>query len=94
MTPSLRPVYPTIYTIFIPIALTQFIIFRDGRNLVREVLMQKRICDCCGKEKDVEGGKTCENGHFICKDCVYSEVGFLGFGPVKKNCPIDGKPLR
>lgn len=29
-------------------------------------LMPKRRCDACGKEKDVSGGKTCENGHFIC----------------------------
>jgi len=26
--------------------------------------MSKRKCDACGKEKDVKGGKTCENGHF------------------------------
>lgn len=29
--------------------------------------MPKRICDVCGKNKDVEGGKTCEKGHFVCR---------------------------
>jgi hypothetical protein len=47
---------------------------------------RKRICDNCGKEKDVEGGRTCENGHFICKDCVWAGVGFLGFGSDLKYC--------
>ncbi|MDD3427852.1 MAG: hypothetical protein PHR42_02795 [Caldisericia bacterium] len=56
--------------------------------------MAERICDCCGKKKDVEGGKTCENGHFICKSCVYELIGFLGIGPVRTTCPICHKPLR
>jgi len=56
--------------------------------------MPKRICDSCGKEKDVKGGKTCENGHFICKDCVYKGVSFMGFGSVKTTCPLCGKPLK
>lgn len=55
--------------------------------------MPKRICDSCGKEKDVKGGKTCENGHFICKDCVWSEPALLG-SKERKTCPICGKPLR
>jgi len=52
--------------------------------------MSRRICDSCGKEKDLSGGKTCQSGHFICRDCVYS--GF--FNPSKSSCPICGKPLR
>lgn len=54
--------------------------------------MAKRICDVCGKEKDVDGGKTCEKGHFICKSCSY-EHGLLG-PSAKKYCPLDKKPLR
>lgn len=52
--------------------------------------MAERICDNCGKKKPVSGGKTCENGHFICQSCV---VGGM-FDSIKKQCPIDKKPLR
>jgi len=55
--------------------------------------MPKRICDACGKEKDVEGGKTCSNGHFICYDCVHSTEG-LFFGSPMDTCPICKQPLR
>lgn len=44
----------------------------------------RRICDKCGKEKDIQGGKTCENGHFICHSCVYYHI----------HCPLCGKRLR
>ena len=56
--------------------------------------MPKRICDACGKEKDVKGGKVCPNGHFICKDCVWSGPlpGLLS-GP-RKICPLCEKALR
>jgi len=54
--------------------------------------MPRRTCDSCGKEKDVKGGKTCEKGHFICKDCVWKTAGFLS-GP-RKTCPLCEKPLR
>jgi len=27
--------------------------------------MSRRICDACSKGKDMHGGRTCENGHFI-----------------------------
>jgi NMD protein affecting ribosome stability and mRNA decay len=54
--------------------------------------MSKRVCDVCGKEKDVAGGKTCENGHFICKDCYWKTAGILS-GP-SNYCPICKKPLR
>jgi NMD protein affecting ribosome stability and mRNA decay len=57
--------------------------------------MSKRICDVCGKEKDVAGGKTCENGHFICKDCYWKTAGLSGLiSSPTKYCPICGKPLR
>jgi hypothetical protein len=36
--------------------------------------MPKRLCVVCAKEKDLEGGKTCEKGHFVCKGCAYSGV--------------------
>jgi len=56
--------------------------------------MPKRICDVCGKEKDVAGGKTCENGHFVCKDCLWKgTLGGLVGGPATR-CPLCGKPLR
>lgn len=29
--------------------------------------MPTGICDVCGEEKDVYGGKVCFNGHFVCK---------------------------
>src|SRR5271156_4228224 len=53
--------------------------------------MAKRICDVCGKDKDVSGGKTCEKGHFVCKDDVYSGVIIIS---EKAHCPICKKPLR
>jgi hypothetical protein len=53
--------------------------------------MSERICDSCGKKKDVGGGKSCEKGHFICKACVYSGVIFIS---EKASCPICKKPLR
>jgi len=36
------------------------------------------------------GGKTCENGHFICANCVYGGV----LDPTKSSCPLCNKPLR
>ena len=51
--------------------------------------MGRRVCDNCGKEKDVSGGKTCPNGHFICRECV-----IWGFGPSLRTCPLCRKPLR
>ena len=53
-------------------------------------IMPMRICDSCGKEKDVTGGKTCENGHFVCRGCIYG--GF--FGPNRTICPLCKKSLR
>ena len=54
--------------------------------------MPKRVCDTCGKERDVAGGVTCESGHFICKDCKVIK-GFM-FDDKRKKCPICQKPLR
>ena len=45
--------------------------------------MAKRICAKCGKEHDVQGGKTCEKGHFICKYCAYDH----------HHCPLCGKKM-
>jgi len=56
--------------------------------------MSKRICSNCGKEKDVQDGKTFENGHFICKNCVYAGIGFMGFGSALTTCPLRKKPLK
>ena len=52
--------------------------------------MDKRICDKCGKEKEVKGGRSCEKGHFICQSCV--GVGIFSDGI--KRCPLCSKPLR
>lgn len=46
--------------------------------------MKERICDNCGKSKKLEGGKTCDSGHFMCYDC--RDVGFFSSG--KSQCPI------
>jgi len=54
--------------------------------------MSKRVCDVCGKEKDVEGAKTCEKGHFLCWSCSHSH-GLISTTS-KKSCPICKKPLR
>ena len=56
--------------------------------------MPRRICDANGKNVDVQGGKVCSNGHFICKDHVWAGTGggFLGDG--LKACPICKTPLR
>jgi len=53
----------------------------------------KRTCDACGKNQYIEGGKTCENGHFICKKCVWEGVTLLS-GSDKKYCPLCKKRLR
>jgi len=53
--------------------------------------MAKRLCDVCGKDKDVEGGKTCQKGHFICKGCVYSGVIIIS---EKRYCPFDKSALK
>jgi hypothetical protein len=53
--------------------------------------MPKRICDVCGKEKDVSGGKTCEKGHFVCKGDIYTGLVFIS---EKTLCPICRKSLR
>jgi hypothetical protein len=53
--------------------------------------MPKRLCDVCGKDKDVAGGKTCQKGHFICKTCVYSGVIIIS---EKKYCPLDETALK
>jgi hypothetical protein len=55
--------------------------------------MPQRTCDSCGKEKDVTGGRTCEKGHFLCKDCVWSAPALIGHTD-RTSCPLCGKPLR
>ena len=56
----------------------------------REGSFATKICDVCGKEKEVKGGRTCEKGHFICR----SHVGVGIFSDGIKQCPICGKPVR
>lgn len=52
--------------------------------------MAERVCDSCGKTKKLEGGKTCETGHFICYNC--RNVGVFSSG--RTVCPICKKKLR
>lgn len=54
--------------------------------------MPKRVCDICGKNKDLKGGVTCANGHFICSNCKY--VSGWVFKEVRRKCPICDKSLR
>jgi hypothetical protein len=49
--------------------------------------MAKRVCSSCGKEKELEGGKICEKGHFICKQCVYKGSDLI-FTYEKNKCPV------
>lgn len=51
--------------------------------------MPKRVCDAWGKSKDVNGGKTCEKGHFICSSCKS-----VGWGSTRSQCPLCKKPLK
>jgi len=53
-----------------------------------------RRCDKCGKEKEVSGGKTCENGHFICREDVWAGTFSGLLGDSRKACPLCGKTLR
>ena len=55
--------------------------------------MAKRVCDGCGKERDLQGGRTCEQGHFICKECVWKGSN-LFTSMEKKQCPFCKSPLR
>lgn len=52
--------------------------------------MAERICDVCGKKKKLEGGKTCEKGHFVCYSC--RDVGVFSSG--RTTCPICKKKLK
>lgn len=54
--------------------------------------MSKRTCDKCGEDKELEGGRTCSTGHFICRKCVRETEG-LFTGP-RTVCPLCKKPLR
>lgn len=51
---------------------------------IKTVSMGKRICDNCGREKDVYGGKSCSKGHFICHSCSSNHI----------HCPLCGHTLR
>jgi len=51
--------------------------------------MPRRICDACGKEREVRGGKVCSKGHFICSSCIGGGL----FGG-RTTCPLCGKLLR
>jgi len=52
--------------------------------------MPKRICDVCGKNKEVKDAKTCEKGHFVCYGC--RNVGVFNSG--RTICPICKTKLK
>jgi len=52
--------------------------------------MAKRTCDACGKNKELQGGKTCDKGHFICRSCL--NLGVFSFG--RSTCPICKTKLK
>lgn len=43
-----------------------------------------RVCDNCGYDKDIFGGKSCSKGHFICHSCASRHI----------HCPLCGHTLR
>jgi hypothetical protein len=53
--------------------------------------MSHRICDACGKDRAVSGGKCCEKGHFFCKPCLYGGIVLI---TEKALCPICKMPLH
>ena len=55
--------------------------------------MAHRTCANCGKQKLPKGERICENGYFICKDCVWSESGLLSKKEIRR-CSIDQTSLR
>ncbi len=57
----------------------QFIVINNDA-----VFMGSRVCDNCGKTKDVSGGKTCSKGHFVCHSCASGHI----------HCPLCGHTLR
>lgn len=54
--------------------------------------MPKRVCDTCGKKKDLSGGATCARGHFICRSCRKIKGFFKDTW--KRKCPICKTSLR
>ncbi|MCU1347515.1 MAG: hypothetical protein JWO56_545 [Acidobacteria bacterium] len=55
--------------------------------------MARRTCDSCGHTHDTSGGKTCESGHFICKDCYWAPSGVIIVRSLKY-CPLCNRTLR
>lgn len=53
--------------------------------------MATRICDACGKHKDVSGGMTCEKGHFVCSQCKFTP-GL--FSQKRTVCPLCKTKLK
>ncbi len=54
--------------------------------------MGERTCDSCGKKENLEGGKTCERGHFICNSCITKPIGI--FSGSMRQCPLCKKELK
>ena len=56
--------------------------------------MATRTCDYKGHVRDLSGGRVCESGHFICKECVWGGTGGGFFGGGMQTCPLCRKRLR
>jgi hypothetical protein len=54
--------------------------------------MAERVCDVCGKKKDLKQGRTCETGHFVCAGCKWISGFFLA--RERRVCPVCEKRLR
>lgn len=55
--------------------------------------MPTRVCDKCGKHRELQGGRTCERGHFICRHCVH-ELSGVFFTRDRKSCPLCKTQLK
>lgn len=54
--------------------------------------MAERVCDCCGRKRQVSGGRVCEKGHFVCVCCVSETIGILS--GARTQCPLCKRRLR
>jgi transposase-like protein len=57
---------------------------QDNTLMTEIIAMGHRVCDNCGNDKDVSGGKTCSKGHFICHSCASGH----------EHCPLCAHTLR
>jgi hypothetical protein len=56
----------------------------ESTNDRDKIFFGNRVCDNCGKNKDVMGGKSCSKGHFLCHSCASRHI----------HCPLCRHTLR